>query len=216
MSENAPVPYRVEHPSTIEPIDESVIPDCGREESDRLSIERTRVERQLRNLGTARGTLVLKRSFMILGPLSLLPSFIAAYLGAIVIGWAFAAAFGSVFVAALISLFVSVGFDKPHENDETRTLRLRQASLKDRLGRFKSLERLTGKQERAKKFLEEVNAFNRNLERLADLECTEGDRLMIQERRADLLGRIHDFRTKILAAPPQLALLPSGNDDRAP
>jgi len=215
MSETALVPYRVEHPTTIEPIDASIVPDCGREESDRLSVEHTRIGRQLYELGSARSGLVFKKAFWIIGPLSLLAPIITAAVGAVTIGWAIGMAVGCVFVSMIVALFVSIGFDKPHENDETRALRSRLESVEERIARFKSLERLTGKQAQAKEFLSEIDGFNRNLERLADLECTEGDRLMIQERRAELVKRIHDFRMKVLAAPPQPALLSSGTDDRA-
>ena len=216
MSETELVPYRVEHPSTIEPIDESVIPDCGREESDRLSIEKSRVDRQLLDLGFTRSTRVLKRCLLILGPLSLLPVVVAARsVGAISIVAASWIVVGCAFVKVVIATLASGIFCEPHDNKETRALRARQELLQERLESLRSLERLIGKQGEARKFLLEANAFNHDLERVADLECTEADKLMIRERRADILGRINDFRTKVLTAAPQPMLPPSGNPDRA-
>lgn len=216
MPETALIPYRIQAPMQIEPIDLALVPDCGRSEKTRLEKE---IDTTKSGLAVYKDR-VCKKAFRKIFPATFgLTATICVY-----VGYAYSA--GPVVVCALIGLYLSlqvagalsenIGEKWLPDNEEARLLEVRSVDQKQRLEKLESLMRLTGIEgECSRKLQAEIQSFNADFDRLVDVdECTNDERTLILKRRREIVSRINDFRQKSLEPPHEPPLLTAGPDDR--
>jgi hypothetical protein len=214
MSERDIIPFRVSAKIAVKAIDLALIPECGGEDIAKLRDDTRLIESRIAAMSEQKADAVARKIFSALIGLPMLMVIVGAWLKYYSIMIGIALTFVVTFAAFISAAISSVFFRKPLQDETTRALLVRKSAQEQQLKRLVSLERLTGKIDRANELRLAAEQFNANLSSLDMQTCSPADRALIAEKRFELTRLIGDFRVKVSGTHEVQEQLPNANDDR--